>query len=117
MSGRVSVIKEEEKGLGPRGKPSVRNLKALSREDKSMQSVERSGKDARVVHSFDHRDREPQVIRRGVREGSTALSGRDNEGTRKGGSEVIQPVMPETGGEGRFEGGKWPALFSHPRNK
>jgi len=111
------VIKEEKKGLGPGGKPAVRSLKALGREYKRVQGVERSGKNARVVHGLDHRDREPQVIRRDVRERGTRLAGRDNEGTGKGSSKIIQPVVPEAGGKSRLEGRKWPALFSYPGNK
>jgi hypothetical protein len=76
---RVRSVEEQQEGFRPRSKPTVSCLKALSMEDEMFKKGKRSSEDGRVIHGFDHGDRQLDVIRRSVRGGVTRMVCRENK--------------------------------------
>jgi hypothetical protein len=109
------ITKEEERLL-PGGEPAICSLETFSGEYEMTQQGKRGGKYNRVIHGLNHGDREAEVVRWDMWAWMLSLVGWDHEGMQVTRGKVIEPVMPETGGESWFKGGKRATLFSYTRD-
>jgi len=71
---RIRRIEEKEEGFRPGGEPTVGSLKTLSGEHQSVKEGKGSSKNGGVVHGFNHRNREVEVVRWSVGEGEACLT-------------------------------------------